>query len=48
MKGNIKHTGCNPPEAWESMCKLEPETSICIPHIDSVIEAKCWVDENEK
>jgi hypothetical protein len=44
----MKYTGCNPPDALQSLCSLEPSTNICILDLDSVVKAKCWVDDNEK
>ncbi|WP_094762753.1 CDIF630_02480 family spore surface protein [Dethiosulfatibacter aminovorans] len=49
MKNNKNiNISCNPPDALQSMCRMEADTNICIPNLDSVIDAKCWVDENEK
>jgi len=45
---NMNFIGSNPPQALVSMCTIEANTNICIPHLDSVIKAKCWVDDNEK
>ncbi len=49
MKNNRnKLVGSNPPEAWAVASKHDPKTCISIPPEDSVIEAKQWVDENQK
>lgn len=47
-KYNTNTLGSNKTAAWADVMKVEPSTNISIPSVEAVIEAKNWVDSNEK